>query len=77
MTIIKHGDMERFNKIFNQTKRFECPLCGCIFECSVDEWSEIVLYDYECSNQTSVPTATCPTCGKPVQNVVLTFTYSR
>lgn len=57
MEIIKQGNISKFK----QTKKFECPWCGCIFLADNDEYQDckdvVSQYNYRCI---------CPTCNKPV-----------
>lgn len=66
MKIIKHGDLHQAAKKLNPYTRFECLICGAIFECVGDEWH------YEEGQYYSHPTANCPTCGQKCQRVVTT-----
>lgn len=47
MKIIKDGDKELAERKKKQTKRFECKMCGCIFEADKDEYADTgVQYDF-------------------------------
>ena len=36
ITIIKNGDTEKIQKAKGLTKRFECAVCGCVFDATND-----------------------------------------
>ena len=58
MNVIKPGDQERARRKVNQTKKFECLDCGCVFECDYGEWK----YDEEDRPGVCSVSAKCPTC---------------
>lgn len=59
MKIIKQGKTkEELKAILNKTKRFECKMCGCIFEADEGEYIEedcFYSFSFYCK---------CPNCGK-------------
>jgi Zn finger protein HypA/HybF involved in hydrogenase expression len=64
MKIIKQGKTkEELKAIFNETKRFECRTCGCVFEANKDE------YEYEDDYIYSAHYCKCPNCGQRVREV--------
>lgn len=52
MKIIKEGNLDKIK----QTKRFECKICGCVFEADAGE------YKLTFERNTEVAYAKCPTC---------------
>lgn len=54
--IIKEGDLSRFP----MAKRFECQLCGCVFDASAAE------YRIETAKNGTFYCCTCPTCKMEV-----------
>lgn len=66
MKIIKQGKTEEELKaILNETKRFECRTCGCIFDANKDE------YEHSLSNQYEdiYYFCKCPNCKKNAHEV--------
>ena len=57
MNIIKNGDRELAENKKKQTRRFECKICGCIFEADKGEY---LIKDYRCD---VMYYAKCPCCG--------------
>ena len=54
MKIIKQGDVSRLVHI----RRFDCPLCGCVFEADNNEYGEVL------SMMDIYWRITCPCCKK-------------
>ena len=71
MRIIKHGDLKSAKEKINKTRRFECLVCGAIFECDSNE------YRYVGGQYDEHPMATCPTCGQDVERTIVTRVTSR
>lgn len=67
MKIIKQGkskaDVERMIKA---TKRFECELCGCIFEANKGEYKS-----YECEYNEIDYYCICPNCETKANEVIM------
>lgn len=63
MFIIKDGDREIAEKKKKQTRRFECRMCGCVFEADKGEYihSGVQWDDYYY--------AKCPCCGDDADEV--------
>lgn len=56
MKIIKDGDQNKAAKKLKQTKRFECSVCGCVFEADKGEYTPCMnQFDYSAH-------AECPCC---------------
>lgn len=57
MKIIKQGKTDKeLSAILNKTKRFECTICGCIFEADWDE------YTYKFNLNEMMYYCKCPNC---------------
>lgn len=64
MKVIKQGkSKEELKAILSRTKRFECKICGCIFEADYDEYEteEVQIYSYHYCK--------CPNCGQKANEV--------
>lgn len=58
MNVIKGGDKELAERKIKKTKRFECEICGCIFEADKGEYkSSNCQWDFYYY-------AKCPCCGR-------------
>ena len=57
MKILKEGDPGRLEN----SRRFECPACGCVFVANEGEYRR----DVDLRNETTL-TCECPTCGRKV-----------
>ena len=65
MKIIKQGKTkDELKAILNKTKRFECRICGCIFEADEGEYT----HNSHQYNET-VYYCKCPNCGKDALEV--------
>lgn len=69
MKIIKQGKTEEELKaILNETKRFECGTCGCVFEADKDEYNHTL----SCRNEDVNYFCKCPNCKKNAHEVNIT-----
>jgi hypothetical protein len=67
MKVIKVGDQIKAELKIKQTKRFECMVCGCQFDCNKDEYKTEAEDRPGCTPNNY---ATCPTCGETVYRTI-------
>ena len=72
MFIIKDGDKEIAEKKKKQTRRFECKICGCVFEADKGEYR-----GEECCGFCYEYYAKCPCCRNKVYEAKGKFTTVR
>lgn len=66
MKVIKQGkNKEELKAIFNETKRFECMTCGCVFEADKGEYK----HSSSCRNEDVYYYCECPNCKKNAHEV--------
>lgn len=67
MKIIRQGkSKEEFERTIKATKRFECKLCGCIFEADKGEYKS-----YECEYNGIDYYCICPNCETKANEVIM------
>lgn len=69
MKIIKQGkSKEEIDRITKQVRRFECPVCGCIFEADNTEYK----HEFRQIESAEWWECKCPNCGKLTTKLIPT-----